>query len=193
LHAGFHQCYKFQGAKGWASRGAELWMALPNQVAFRLGAEQAAFLRIEHLSILAASRGPDNLPYVARALGRRFSSDSQRLTLFFPAGDSRELIAHAAGNGMIAAVFALPSTHQALQLKGSDARVEKPQKSDWELVGSYCRAFIDHLVQLGYPGNIFEALMDVEPGDLAAVSFTPTAAFSQTPGPGAGRAIGVTP
>jgi len=36
------------------------------------------------------------------------------------------------------------------------------------------------------------ARLGLEPGDLAALSFSPSAAFSQTPGPGAGRAIGAT-
>ncbi len=168
-------------------------MTQSNKQVFRLGADEVAFLRIEHLSILAASHGPENIPFVARAVGRRFSADTQRLTLFFPASDANDLIEHANRNGMVAAVFALPSTHQALQLKGSDARAERPSRSDCELVSAYCRAFIEHLVQLGYPRNIFEALMDLAPDDLAAISFTPVAAFSQTPGPGAGRAIGATP
>jgi hypothetical protein len=158
---------------------------------FTLGREEAAFLQIEHLSILAASHGPDNVPCVARAVGRRFSPDQERITLFLPKTDAQELLSHVASNGMVAAVFALPSTHQALQLKASDGKVEKPAKGDVALVASYQRAFVDHLVKLGYPGDVFEALLDCEPGDLAAVTFTPSAAFSQTPGPGAGRALGV--
>jgi len=42
---------------------------MANGAAFVRGAEDGAFLRIEHLSILAASRGPGNIPFAARALG----------------------------------------------------------------------------------------------------------------------------
>jgi hypothetical protein len=167
-------------------------MAVQKRTDFKLGAEETAFLQIEHLSILAASHGPNNIPFVARAVGRRLAPASGRITLLFPATDARELISHATNNGMIAAVFALPSTHQALQLKGFDAQAEKAQKSDWKLVVSYRQAFVDHLGSLGYPRDIFEALLDCEADDLAAMSFTPSAAFSQTPGPGAGRAVGAT-
>jgi hypothetical protein len=182
----------FDSAKKRTSPGADSSMNLRNNLSFRLGAEEAAFLRIEHLSILAASHGPDNLPFVARALGRRLAKDSERITLFFPASDAQDLLSNVAGNGMIAVIFALPSTHQALQLKGTDAKVERPAKSDFKLTVSYRHAFADHLTKLGYPGQVFEALLDCEPDDLRAVTFTPSAAFSQTPGPGAGRAIGAT-
>jgi hypothetical protein len=160
--------------------------------AFALGTEGAAFLQIEHLSIVAASHGPDNIPCVARAQGRRLSPDLRRVTLFFSASDAHELLSHVTSNGMIAAVFSLPSTHQSLQLKGSDAKVERLVKTDFKLVASYHRAFVEHLKSLGYSAELFEALLDCASDDLAAVTFTPSAAFSQTPGPGAGHVIGAT-
>lgn len=159
---------------------------------FSLDKQDAALLRIEHLSILGASRGPDNMPFVAIAVGCRFSSDLQQVTLFFPKADAREMLAHIADNGRLAAVFSLPSTHQTLQLKGSNARVARVVKADVELVNSYCHAFVDHLEKLGFVRKAIEAMLAFEPDDLCAVTFTPVAAFSQTPGPNAGRAIGVT-
>lgn len=165
-------------------------MSHQNQPVFRLSPDEIAFLRVEALSILAASHGPDNIPFVTRALGCHLSPDLKKVTLFFPASDAKELLSQVANNGMLAATFALPSTHQALQLKGSDAQVEKVTKADLQVISSCSRAFIDHLVKLGYPREIFDAMLACEPTDLAGVSFTPSAAFSQTPGPGAGRAIG---
>jgi hypothetical protein len=165
---------------------------MANGHAFRLDKQDAAFLRIDHLSILGASRGPDNIPFVIRALGYRFTSDLGQATLFFPKTDARELLAHIADNGKLAAVFSLPSTHQSVQLKGSDARVGRVVKADLELVNSYCRAFVDHLEKLGFARKAIEAMLAFEPDDLCAVTFTPSSAFSQTPGPNAGRAIGVT-
>lgn len=163
---------------------------MANGHAFILDREDAAFLRIGHLSILGASRGPDNIPFVARAVGYRFSTDLREVILFFPKADAREMLAHIADNGKLAAVFSLSSTHQSLQLKGSDARVGKAVKADLELVNSYCRAFVDHLEKLGFARKAIEAMLAFEPDDLCAVTFTPSAAFSQTPGPNAGRAIG---
>jgi hypothetical protein len=163
-----------------------------NRPRFALDIQDTAFLQIEHLSILAASRGPSNIPFVARALGCRLSPDIGQVTLFFSAADAREMFAHIAANHMIAAVFALPSTHQALQLKGSDARVEPLRENDFHLVNSYRKAFVGHLEELGFSSALIETLLDCGSSDLAAVTFTPSSAFSQTPGPKAGQAIGGT-
>ena len=157
---------------------------------FKLGREEAAFLRIQHLSILAASRGPDNIPFVIRAMGWRLSPHADSISVLLPAEDARELLEHVAGNGQIAVTFALPATHQALQLKGSDAKVEKVLKTDRALAKAYRKAFVGHLEELGYPGAVFEAMFADESEGLAAVKFTPSSAFSQTPGPNAGQAIG---
>jgi hypothetical protein len=40
-------------------------------LSFTLGKQDVAFLRIEHLSIVAASRGTKNIPVLSRALGMR--------------------------------------------------------------------------------------------------------------------------
>ena len=102
------------------------------------------------------------------------------------------MLAHIASNGTLAAVFSLPSTHQSMQLKGSDARVRKPVKADFQLVASYRRAFVEHLEKLGFACPWTETMLACEPDDLSTVTFTPSAAFSQTPGPNVGHAIGAT-
>jgi hypothetical protein len=157
-----------------------------------LEAQDVAFLRLESLSMIAASCGPDRMPSTSRALGRRLSPDLRRITLFFSSADARELLEHVALTGRIAAVFSMPRTHKALQLKGVDARVEKPQSGDFQLVTAYRQAFVSHVSDMGYPRYLIEALMACEPDELAAVTFTPCAAFSQTPGPHAGQPIGAT-
>lgn len=157
----------------------------------KLGSRDTAFLSIEHLSILAASSGPDNIPSVARALGCRLSSDQRELTLFFSSAEASDLLTHVRRNGVIAAVFSLPATHESLQLKASHAVVKRIAKIDLKVVNSYRQAFVSHVEKLGYPRALIEALMDCEPDQLMAVTFTPSRAFSQTPGPNAGQAIGV--
>jgi hypothetical protein len=164
--------------------------AIHNQ--FALGDHDAAFLRGDFLSILASSRGPDNIPCVARALGCRLSPDLRQITLFFYSGEARELLEHIDGNGAIAAIFSVPSTHESLQLKGYDARNAAIQTEDPKLVNAYCEAFANHLANQGYPRDLIVALVTCDPGDLTAVTFTPAAAYSQTPGPRAGQAIGGT-
>lgn len=157
---------------------------------FKLGSQDAAFLGIEHLSILAASSGPDNIPSVARALGCRLSTDHRELTLFFASAEAHDLLAHIRRNGVIAAVFSVPATHESLQLKGSHAKVKRIAKTDLRIVDSHRQAFVSHVEKLGYPRPLIEALVDCNPDQLMTVTFTPSAAFSQTPGPNAGQARG---
>ena len=158
-----------------------------NGNAFDLCPHDVDFLRTAYLSMIAASHGPDNVPFVARALGCRLSHDHRRVSVFFTRSEARELLAQVSSNGAIAAVFSVPATHEALQLKGSDAAVEAIDAADIEIVNRYCDAFIEHLGSLGYPVDVLRYLLVFDPSDLAAVIFTPAAAFSQTPGPRAGR------
>jgi hypothetical protein len=158
---------------------------------FELGNQEADFLQIRFLSIVAASRGPDNIPSLARALACRLSSDRRQVTLLVCSSDSKQMLDHVAANGAIAAVFSVPSTHQSLQLKGVDAKVAKAAANDAALAGRHLDAFVEHVGKLGHPPDLVRRLMACEPGDLMTVTFTPSAAFSQTPGPRAGCAIGV--
>jgi len=170
--------------------GGQGGMPLPKGAALALGGQDAALLRSGFLSMIAASSGPDNIPSMARALGCHLSPDLRRITLFFSASDARELLDHVALTARLAAVFSVPRTHRALQLKAVDAKIGKPGPDDFQLVCSYRRTFVAHLGDMGYPRHLIEALVDCQPDDLASVIFTPSAAFSQTPGPRAGQAIG---
>ncbi len=162
---------------------------MPKELAYRLGEPEAALLRLEPLSIVAASRGAQNVPFVTRALGKRVSEDLRRVTLFFSAADAHRMRADIEANGCIAVVLTSAPTHHAVQLKGSDAKVEKVLKSDVKVIASYRKAFVEELGKLGYPPPAIEALVTPETEEYFAVTFTPEAAFSQTPGPKAGRAI----
>ncbi len=152
--------------------------------------QDAAFLHIAHLSIVAASHDAANQPFLARALGCRLGPRLRNITLFFSRPDAGALLADVASNGKLAVVFSLPATHQSLQVKGPDARIEQPLRSDFRLLAAYRKAFLQHLIELGYPGEIFQGLFECHPADVAAVVFSPEAVFSQTPGPGAGHPVG---
>ena len=167
-------------------------MSAANGAPFSLEAQDAALLRTGSLSIMAASRGPGSIPSMARALGIRLSADFHRITLFFPSSRAQEFLDDIASNGVIAAVFCVPGTHESLQLKGTGARVEKIAAGDAALVSSCCDSFVDDVEKLGYRRDLIRQLVPCESQDLVAVTFTPSAAFSQTPGPSAGHAIGVT-
>ena len=153
-----------------------------------LDAATAAFI-CSGISINAASARPGALPSMARATGCRVSADARTVTLLFASTPAAALLEDLRRGGAIAVVFSEPSTHRTLQLKGEDARIVPPEPGDERLVAGYVATFADGLVQLGYPGEVLRAVLAHDPGDLVAVQITPQAAFSQTPGPGAGTPL----
>jgi hypothetical protein len=101
------------------------------------------------------------------------------------------VLAHVRETGRIAAVFSRPSTHRTLQLKGRDARVEPVPPADLPIVARYRDAFVTELVAIGYAEELIRTLLDFPDDELVMLSFTPQEAYSQTPGPNAGRALQV--
>ena len=89
---------------------------------------------------------------------------------------------------MIAVVFSQPSTHRTIQLKGSDARVVKVTAADRAIAARHLRDWSEDLCRIGYTPEFANAVRGAAPR-LAAIAFTPSAAFQQTPGPGAGQPI----
>jgi len=152
-----------------------------------IGPQQAALVR-RQVSIIVASRDAAHRPHLMRAVGCRLRDDLRRVTVFLSGSASRQLLADLHACGLVAVVFSEPSTTQTLQLKGSDAVVESLQDGDEALAQAYLEGFIDEIGAIGFPRHVAEAILGHPPGDLVAVSFTPSAAFEQTPGPQAGRA-----
>ena len=150
--------------------------------------DNAAFIQ-SGVSINAASSGPGNVPAVSRALGCRLSPDRNRVTVFLAASRSAALLEAIAASRRIAVVFSQPSTHRTIQLKGTDAARAGVEDGDRALIERCAEGFGADLAAAGYGEGLADLLLDTEPGDVVAVSFSPSAAFNQTPGPGAGRPL----
>ena len=153
-----------------------------------LDEDHAAFIQ-SGVSILAASRDASNAPQLARAIGCRISPDRRRVTVFVAAFQAATLIAALRATRTIAVGFNLPSTHRAFQLKGTDATVGPLDRGDLEIAVRYVDAFVANIALLGYSEPIGRALLAFDPAELLAISFTPSAAFVQTPGPRAGARV----
>ena len=141
------------------------------------------------VSIVAASRDASCVPSAARTLGCRVSADRWTVTLLLAQSQSAELLADLRRGAPIAVVFCRPSTHQTIQLKGLRAELATAGAEGLALQNRYASAYTEELARVGRPKAFLAALHETEPNDLVAVSFTPTAAFQQTPGPGAGVAL----
>jgi len=159
-----------------------------NNAPIILEAEYADFI-CGGVSISAASGRAGALPSLARVVGCRVSPDRRCVTLVLASTPGAALLDDIRRSGTIAVVFTEPSTHRTVQLKGSDARIVPPDVGDRELVERYADAFVAELEPLGHPAQIVRTLLAHEPDDRVTVQFTPSSAFSQTPGPSAGTPL----
>ena len=154
-----------------------------------LNGKWAAFIQ-GGVSLVVASRDANNVPTLARALGCRVSPNRQKITFILQGLQAESLIASVRSTGAVAAVFTQPSTHTSLQLKGAEAKSGVVRASDLDVVKRSTEAFIADIVPLGYSEELMRALLWCDPKDLVSLTFTPVAAFLQTPGPRAGEPLG---
>ena len=141
------------------------------------------------VSIVVASRDAHNLPSIARATGCVVAPDRRAVSVFLARTQSPQLLADIEASGMVAVVYTRPSTNRSLQLKGTDARVRDLTAAEGARVTAYIEAFGAEITPLGHTVEQARTLFRCVDGELVAVEFTPTAAFVQTPGPGAGAAL----
>jgi hypothetical protein len=156
-----------------------------------LDEELAAFMQQDGISLTLGSCSADLQPSVGRAAGCRVSTDRSTVHIFASQVQLAPVLAHVRETGRIAAVFSSPSTHRTLQLKGRDARIAPFAPEDMPIVRRYRETFIAGLEPLGYPRALIRTLLAFPDEDLVMLSFTPLEAYSQTPGPNAGRALQV--
>jgi hypothetical protein len=154
-----------------------------------LDAEHAAFMQ-GGVSVIVASRNPALVADVVRGCGCRISRDRRRVTVLVEPGRSSELLENIRLTGTIAVVFSQPSTHRTIQLKGTDAEVVPVTAADRRIVERHLGAWVQELVSIGYTAEFSAAVRGRTELGIAAIAFTPTSAFQQTPGPAAGAKLG---
>jgi hypothetical protein len=115
--------------------------------------------------------------------------DRRQLTVLLSRSIAVSVLGCLQDNRAIAVVFTRPSTHQTLKFKGTDAELSEIDPQDLTLTADYQRRFVLELATIGHTPEFAAAVVPIM-DDLVAVRFTPTAAFDQTPGPGAGKALG---
>jgi len=163
-------------------------MARTQDSASRLDAGHAAFIQ-GAVSVIVASRDATHVSDAVRGCGCRVSRDRSRVTVLLHRARAETVLANVAANGMIAAVFSQPSTHLTIQLKGTDAAEVRTTRADQSIAAAHREAWVGELLRIGYSREFAEILWGPPPQALVAVSFTPTSAFQQTPGPAAGQPL----
>lgn len=153
-----------------------------------LDAPRADFLT-HHVSILVGSCSADCVPSVARAYGCRVTPDRRSITVFLSVAQAQQVLRDLRAGGGIAVVFSRPRTHETVQLKGVRVQIAPLADDDRETMRAYGRSFGEEVGAVGFGAPFQNAIMSGVEDEAVAVSFTPTAAFEQTPGPTAGRPL----
>lgn len=153
-----------------------------------LDPETAAFIQTG-VSISLAACGRNRLPSMSRALGCKLSEDGREIRVFLRRSQSLALLDHIQDSGQVANVFSLPSNNRTLQLKGSDAHVTPFDPADRATIDRHIAEFVREVIPLGMPELVVHTILAYEPDDLVTVVYSPSSAFSQTPGPKAGTPL----
>jgi len=154
-----------------------------------IDAEHAAFLQ-GALSIHIAATGSGLVPSQARAMGCAISADLCTVTLFVSGLQATSLLADILGGGPVAAVFSHPITNRSVQFKAPCAQARRLTPGELDRVRQYRAAFINEVALEGFSREMVAGMLECPDDHLVALSFVPTAAFSQTPGPHAGEPLG---
>lgn len=153
-----------------------------------LDAPRADFLT-HHVSILVGSCSAECVPSVARAYGCRVTPDRRSITVFLSVAQAQQVLRDLRAGGGIAVVFSRPRTHETVQLKGARVQIAPLADGDRETMRTYGRSFGEEVGAVGFGAPFQNAIMSGVEDEAVAVSFTPSAAFEQTPGPSAGRPL----
>jgi len=155
---------------------------------FRLNKAQIGFLE-SGVSIRVASHDIQNRPVQGHAGGCRIAAGGERVTIFLSRAKYPLLLDAVRRSGMVAASFIEPSTNKSIQVKGEAGELTEPEKGDQERIAAYLDLFAADLERINVRGALGRAVLSIQPGDLAAITFIPTIAFIQTPGANAGAPI----
>jgi hypothetical protein len=139
-------------------------------------------------SFVLATVDPDGRAVTGRALACTFGPEGA-LRVLFEAEGNDALIEAAARGAALAVTFSDPVTNRSLQLKGPCCAPDDVTPADMAEADRQAQAFAGVLRLIGYSDAFAAAYCRVSAAGLRACVMSPAAAFEQTPGPGAGRAI----
>lgn len=154
-----------------------------------LDSDSAAFIQTG-VSISIAACSTDRMPCMSRGLGCKILDGGRQLAVFVKCSQSAELLENIRATGRVANVFNLPSSNRTLQLKGVDARVSPFDPADLPLIEAHITEFLDEVIPFGMTEAMIRALFSHSLDDLVAIVYSPSAAYTQTPGPKAGEPLG---
>lgn len=138
------------------------------------------------ISILVGSRDARLTSEFARGMSARIHEGGTELTVWIAAPTAARTLANIADNGRLAVCFAAIS-HRSFQFKGTATSVRPADPSERPMLERYRAAIAQHWGQIGMPPRLTHRMI-VWPAH--AITMNVESVFQQTPGPGAGTALG---
>jgi hypothetical protein len=141
------------------------------------------------VSARIGSADADGRPSICRGLGTRIEDDGSVCVAF--SRKAGQEVAEAIGQtGHVSVVWARPTTHRTLHLKGRDGRVTPADAAMVAHTFEHMECFAREIETLGFTREqVTLTWYAVAPDDLVVVRFGIAGAWNQTPGPGAGAPI----
>ena len=151
----------------------------------KMDTELASFLA-SPVMIIIGTRGDDNQPEIARAVGARIDGGAGRMRLVLSAWQWPRTVRNLKEDGRVAVTFARPSDYVSYQVKGS-ATVQPADAEDLLHAERYMQEIVEILAGLGLDRRLAAPWLTRREPITAAVEVQ--AVFVQTPGPTAGREL----
>lgn len=139
------------------------------------------------ISILLGTRDAGLVPACARGVGVRVEPGGAEVTLFVPRATGANIVANLEDNGRLAVTFSRPVDHRSIQLKGRVVAIRDATEEERREVEAYRLAYAATLGYIGLPPRLTARVRN---WPCHAVRLRVEALFQQTPGPGAGGAVG---
>jgi hypothetical protein len=136
------------------------------------------------VAIDVASCSKGGQPSLARGLGCRVLAEGRELCIFLSKARSLLLLGDVENDPRLAAVFCLPSTEQAVQIKGIVTLVRSLTLDEYQILDTKRRAFADEVAILGFSAEFIDCYWHAD--DCVAIIIKPMEIYEQTPGPLAG-------
>jgi hypothetical protein len=140
------------------------------------------------VSVMVGTRDESLRPECTRAWGIHVAADRISLTLFLAETFAGKTFDNLRDNGMIAVTCTRPTDHITCQVKGRVRSIKPVTLAQRELSQRWHRDFMAELMAVGVSSTLTEGWI-VEPSVCVEVAVTDV--FDQSPGPGAGKRIGL--
>lgn len=151
-----------------------------------IDAELAAFMQ-GPVMIVAATRDAALRPTVCRLSGLIAAAGQDRFHGLVSASLWPQALANLQPGWPVAVTFAHPADYRAFQVKGSVIAVTPATPADKARAERYVADTYETLSKLGSSPRQIASWLTIE--NLHSIAITASAAYRQTPGPGAGLAL----